>query len=91
MSRSTPDTRGHHSKPSTLARQHAPAHNHPHHNQTATVDKAASVPAMSDERGPQAAEPSRTPILHGGLGLLVIAILSLVILLGWRDGGRATD
>jgi len=46
---------------------------------------------MSDESGQQAAEPSRTPILHGGLGLLVIAILNLVILLGWRDGGRATD
>jgi hypothetical protein len=46
---------------------------------------------MSIESGHAAADPSSTPIAVGGLGLLVIAILRLVILLGWRDGGRATD
>jgi len=46
---------------------------------------------MSIERGMSAAVPSRTPAFVGGLGLLVLAILRLVILLGWRDGGRATD
>jgi hypothetical protein len=46
---------------------------------------------MSTERGFDAAVPSSAPIVVGGLGLLVIAILRLVILLGWRDGGRATD
>jgi len=46
---------------------------------------------MSIERGMTAAVPSRVPTPVGGLGMLVIVILRLVILLGWRDGGRATD
>jgi hypothetical protein len=38
-----------------------------------------------------AAQPSLRPTPVGVLGLLlVLAILRLVILLGWRDGGRAT-
>jgi hypothetical protein len=46
---------------------------------------------MSVERGTTAARVS-LPAMPGALGvLLVIAILRLVILLGWRDGGRATD
>jgi hypothetical protein len=58
----------------------------------AWVDIAASVPCMSQERGASAARSSVSPASAGPLGLLlVIAILRLVILLGWRDGGRATD
>ena len=39
-----------------------------------------------------AASPSLRPAPAGVLGmLLVLVILRLVILLGWRDGGRATD
>ncbi|HVM23859.1 MAG TPA: hypothetical protein VM253_00495 [Candidatus Limnocylindrales bacterium] len=47
---------------------------------------------MSKERGVTAAQPSVRPATAGVLGLLlVLAILRLVILLGWRDGGRRTD
>ena len=47
---------------------------------------------MSQERGVTAVDPSSHPAAVGVLGvLLVIAILRLVILLGWRDGGRAQD
>ena len=47
---------------------------------------------MSMERGVTAASTSLRPAPAGVLGmLLVLAILGLVILLGWRDGGRATD
>jgi hypothetical protein len=46
---------------------------------------------MSIERGHAPAVPSSPPSDVGGVALLVIAILRLVILLGWRDGGRATD
>jgi hypothetical protein len=47
---------------------------------------------MSEERGVTAAEATLRPAPAGLLGvLLVLAILRLVILLGWRDGGRATD
>lgn len=49
---------------------------------------------MSQERGVSAAQPIVRPELSlpGLLGLLlVLSILRLVILLGWRDGGRATD
>jgi hypothetical protein len=47
---------------------------------------------MRDERGMSAASSSLRPATAGALGmLLVIAILRLVILLGWRDGGRARD
>jgi hypothetical protein len=47
---------------------------------------------MSFERGMSAAGPSLHPAFAGALGvLLVIVILRLVILLGWRDGGRARD
>jgi hypothetical protein len=47
---------------------------------------------MSQERGTTAADPSVHPASAGALGvLLVIAILRLVILLGWRDGGSAED
>jgi hypothetical protein len=47
---------------------------------------------MSDERGVSAALPSVRPALAGLLGLLVlIDILRLVILLGWRDGGRPIE
>ena len=46
---------------------------------------------MSEERGVTAARTSLRPATAGALGmLLVLAILRLVILLGWRDGGRAT-
>jgi hypothetical protein len=45
---------------------------------------------MSQERGPSAARSNLHPASAGVIGLLlVIAILRLVILLGWRDGGRA--
>jgi len=44
---------------------------------------------MSVERGASAAEPVVRPVQAGILGVLVlISILRLVILLGWRDGGR---
>jgi hypothetical protein len=45
---------------------------------------------MSAERGLSAAVPSIRPVsFTGGLGVLVlIVILRLVILLGWRDEGR---
>jgi len=45
---------------------------------------------MSEERGVTAARSSVRPEPSGLLGLLlVLAILRLVILLGWRDGGNA--
>jgi hypothetical protein len=45
---------------------------------------------MSFERGTAAPESTLPPALPGLAGVvLVIAILRLVILLGWRDGGRA--
>ena len=45
---------------------------------------------MPAERGPSAAMPSAGPMgVIGGLGVLVLLdILRLVILLGWRDEGR---
>jgi hypothetical protein len=47
---------------------------------------------MSFERGTSAAEPLVRPVHAGLLGVLVlISILRLVILLGWRDGGRSTE
>jgi hypothetical protein len=47
---------------------------------------------MSEERGVTAASPTLRPATAGVLGmLLVLAILRLVILLGWRDGGSAED
>jgi hypothetical protein len=47
---------------------------------------------MSEQRGATAAEPIVRPGLSGLLGVLVlIDILRLVILLGWRDGGRRTE
>jgi hypothetical protein len=47
---------------------------------------------MSQERGMSAAQPIVRPAAAGLLGvLLVISILRLVILLGWRDGGSAED
>ena len=47
---------------------------------------------MSQERGVSAAGRTVGPEPSGLLGmLLVLVILGLVILLGWRDGGRATD
>ncbi|MEA2651747.1 MAG: hypothetical protein QOI85_1468 [Chloroflexota bacterium] len=47
---------------------------------------------MSFERGSYAAEPVVRPVQAGLLGVLVlISILRLVILLGWRDGGRSTE
>ena len=47
---------------------------------------------MSQERGVIAAQPIVRPAAAGALGvLLVVAILRLVILLGWRDGGSAED
>jgi hypothetical protein len=47
---------------------------------------------MSQERGMSAARTSMSPAAAGVLGmLLVLAILRLVILLGWRDGGSAED
>jgi hypothetical protein len=45
---------------------------------------------MPEERGVIAAGTTLRPVPAGLLGLLlVIAILRLVILLGWRDGGNA--
>ncbi|MEO7296093.1 MAG: hypothetical protein ABIZ57_08105 [Candidatus Limnocylindria bacterium] len=47
---------------------------------------------MSTERGMDAARPIVRPVHAGMLGVLVlIEILRLVILLGWRDGGRSTE
>ncbi|MGI8829747.1 MAG: hypothetical protein ACR2I5_08280 [Candidatus Limnocylindria bacterium] len=47
---------------------------------------------MSTERGTVAAEPTVRPVHVGLLDVLVlISILRLVILLGWRDGGRSTE
>jgi hypothetical protein len=47
---------------------------------------------MSLERGVTAVQPTVRPAAAGVLGmLLVLAILRLVILLGWRDGGSAED
>ena len=47
---------------------------------------------MSEERGTTAARERLHPVPTGLLGmLLVLAILRLVILLGWRDGGSAKD
>jgi hypothetical protein len=47
---------------------------------------------MSQQRGVTAAEPTVRPNSVGLLGVLVlIDILRLVILLGWRDGGRRTE
>ncbi len=47
---------------------------------------------MSFVRGTSAAEPVVRPVQAGLIGLLVlISILRLVILLGWRDGGRSTE
>jgi hypothetical protein len=47
---------------------------------------------MSEQRGATAAEPIVRPMGIGLLGVLVlISILRLVILLGWRDGGRSTE
>jgi hypothetical protein len=47
---------------------------------------------MSQERGMIAARTRTSPAAAGVLGmLLVLAILRLVILLGWRDGGSADD
>lgn len=46
---------------------------------------------MSEQRGAFAAQPIMRPVHAGMLGVLVlIEILRLVILLGWRDGGRST-
>jgi hypothetical protein len=45
---------------------------------------------MSQERGMTAAQSNLRPAPPGVLGLLlVLAILRLVILLEWRDGGSA--
>ena len=47
---------------------------------------------MSEERAATAAEITVRPAPAGLLGmLLVLSILRLVILLGWRDGGIAED
>jgi hypothetical protein len=47
---------------------------------------------MSEQRGVTAAERVLRPNAIGLLGVLVlIDILRLVILLGWRDGGRRTE
>ncbi|MGI8999425.1 MAG: hypothetical protein ACR2GO_06935 [Candidatus Limnocylindria bacterium] len=47
---------------------------------------------MFIERGMYAAQPIMRPVHAGMLGVLVlIEILRLVILLGWRDGGRSTE
>jgi len=47
---------------------------------------------MSEQRGPVAAQPIVRLVPAGLLGVLVlIEILRLVILLGWRDGGRSTE
>jgi hypothetical protein len=59
---------------------------------TSPLDSPVSVPAMSQERGTVAAQPIVRPADAGIFGLLlVISILRLVILLGWRDGGSAED
>ena len=47
---------------------------------------------MSQERGATAAQPTVRRTTSGVFGmLLVLSILRLVILLGWRDGGIAED
>ncbi|MGQ0607381.1 MAG: hypothetical protein ACT4OQ_02785 [Chloroflexota bacterium] len=47
---------------------------------------------MSTERGMSAAQTTMRPAATGLFGVLVlISILRLVILLGWRDGGRSTE
>jgi hypothetical protein len=48
---------------------------------------------MSEQRGQVAAESSVRPNRFGLYSVLVlgIVILRLVILLGWRDGGRRTE
>jgi len=47
---------------------------------------------MPEQRGPAAAQTFVRPVRTGLLGVLVlIDILRLVILLGWRDGGRRTE
>jgi hypothetical protein len=47
---------------------------------------------MSEQRGATAAQPIVRPMAIGLLGVLVVIdILRLVILLGWRDGGRRTE
>jgi len=48
---------------------------------------------MVTERGTVAAKSNVRPVQAAGLlGVLVlISILRLVILLGWRDGGRSTE
>ena len=47
---------------------------------------------MSEERGATAAQITVRPATAGLLGmLLVLPILRLGILLGWRDGGIAED
>jgi hypothetical protein len=47
---------------------------------------------MSEQRGATAAQPIVRPMRIGLFGVLVlIDILRLVILLGWRDGGRSTE
>jgi hypothetical protein len=57
---------------------------------TRQLDIAARVQPMSAERGLSAAMPSARPVsVIGALGVLVLLdILRLVILLGWRDEGR---
>jgi hypothetical protein len=51
---------------------------------------AATVQPMSVERGRSAAVPITRPLTpSGGFGVLVlIGILRLVLLIGWRDEGR---
>jgi hypothetical protein len=47
---------------------------------------------MSEQRGATAARSIVRPMGIGLFGVLVlIDILRLVILLGWRDGGRRTE
>jgi hypothetical protein len=47
---------------------------------------------MPIERGTRAVEPIVRAAVSGLAGVLVlIVILRLVILLGWRDGGRRTE
>ena len=56
------------------------------------LDSPVRVLPMSQERGMTAAQPIVRPAAAGVLGLLlVVSILRLVILLGWRDGGSAED
>jgi hypothetical protein len=56
------------------------------------LDIAGRVPPMSQERGTTADTTSVRPAIAGALAvLLVLVILRLVILLGWRDGGSAED